>query len=116
MTAGGKGLPVVVHLPDPATLDHAVRNVLNLRTDLGPDVVIEVVVHGPGVARLAASSPAAADVAAMVDAGIQVDACANSLRSLHLEAAGLAAGVTVVSSGVGHVVRLQRAGYAYLRL
>ena len=48
---------VVVHLAEAGAQRRSaiLRTVLNLRADLGPDVPVELVAHGPGVALLTGS-------------------------------------------------------------
>lgn len=106
---------VVVHLVGPERVAAGLTNITNLRRDLGPASIIEVVVHGPAVSNLAEGSPVAAGITALLDDRITVDACRNSLSSQGLSSDVLIAGVSVVPSGVGHVIRLQEAGYLYLR-
>lgn len=90
------------------------RNVANLRADLGPDPLIELVVHGPAVALLRTGSELLAPLAELDQ--VQVCACGNSLRSLAVGPQDLPAMVQVVPAGVGWLARRQQQGWAYLRL
>lgn len=108
---------VVVHLDEAGTEKHhsVLRNVVNLRAELGGEVPIAVVTHGPGVAALRTGSDVAAEVGALVEAGVEFSACANTLRALGLDSAALLPGVVVVPSGIAELVRRQQQGWIYLR-
>lgn len=108
---------VVVHLPeaDPARHEAVLRNTANLIRALEPGATIELVAHGPGVELCTGESGLAAGLADLQSAGATVCACANTLAARELTAAALLPGVTVVDSGVAHLVRRQRLGWAYLR-
>jgi len=62
---------VVVDVTDAAAVDFTarLRNVANLRADLGAELLIEVVVHGPAVALLMAGSDAQPVFDALENAG-----------------------------------------------
>lgn len=108
---------VVIHLndPDPVKQAGVLVNITNLRNELGPDTPVELVVHGPALALALPDSPHAATLETLSQNGLAVAACANSMRALAVDADGLAPGVRVVPSGVAHLVRRQREGWAYLR-
>lgn len=108
---------VVVHLPeaDPPRQQAVLRNTANLIRALGPGAVIELVTHGPGVELCTGENGLAAVLADLQSAGAAVCACANTLAARGLTAAALLPGVTVVDSGVAHLVRRQRQGWSYLR-
>jgi intracellular sulfur oxidation DsrE/DsrF family protein len=107
----------VVHLSekDPDKHRAVLRNVANLRADLGPDVPVELVVHGPALAVALRTSAEARQVTELVADGVAVAACQNTLRSLDMTAEALLPGVLVVPSGVGELARRQLSGWAYLR-
>jgi len=109
---------VVVHLNarDTETRRSVLTNVRNLLDGWsGPLPRVKVVVHGPAVAALVADAPEWGAVDGLVASGVAFSACANSLRSLDLNADNLAPAVGVVTSGVVRLVERQRQGWAYLR-
>ena len=97
----------------------ALRNLVNL---VGDDSVstppdrMQVVVNGPAVRFLLGSSPEAAKLTQMADAGVTVSACANSIVRFDHEEDDLAEGVGTIPSGVAEVVRVQKRGDVYLKL
>ncbi len=117
MTSGSDQLGVVVHVADAdlAKQVAVLRNARNLRADLGPGTPIELVVHGPAVGMLRSEGQHRGAVAALLQDGVALAACQNSMRSLAMDSADLTPGVDVVPSGVGHLARRQLAGWAYLR-
>lgn len=108
---------VVVHLNDAAEEKQqaVLRNVANLRADLGDDAAIELVIHGPGIVLVTHDHPLASTVRDVLDSGVGLAACRNSLRSKNLTETDLQDGVAVVTSGMGHLARRQHDGWAYLR-
>lgn len=108
---------VVVHVAEADHGKHAavLRNVRNLLEDLGADTPVEVVVHGDGIGLCLSSSPHAEAVQGLIDAGVVVAACRNTLTGKQIDLDELNRGVTVVPAGIGELVRKQRAGWAYVR-
>ena len=108
-------LVIHVHGAQPGTLTAGLRTARNAHTAL-PDTPIEVVVQGGAVAELTTAERATAITAAHRDHGIEVLACANSLRAVGIAAQDLTAGVTTVPAAVTHLAQRQWAGWAYVRL
>lgn len=108
---------VVVHIAESRATRQAttVRNVLNLRADLGPDVPIELVAHGAGVDLLTGESGLDEEVHTLSVAGVRALACLNTLASRGLTPDDLLPEAGTVPSGVGHLARRQLKGWAYLR-
>jgi len=112
---------IVVHITsdDIGGWQTALRNLVNL---VGDDSVstppdrVQVVVNGPAVRFLLASSPEAQKLTRMADAGVTVSVCSNSLVRFDHEEDTLADGVSTVQSGVAEVVRVQQRGDVYLKL
>jgi intracellular sulfur oxidation DsrE/DsrF family protein len=108
---------VVVHL-DEADTDKqqaVLRNVGNLLDEMGPDLRVELVAHGPGISVCLTDSPHAATVTALIGRSVTVAACGNTMRMKHIEADRLADGVVTVASGLAELVRKQQDGWAYVR-
>ncbi len=107
----------MIHLND-ADPDHhqaVLRNINNLRAELGEDTPTELVAHGPGLDICRTLTPHAAAVTALITEGVTVAACANTMRSQHLTAEDLIDGVHIVPAGVAELIRKQRAGWSYLK-
>lgn len=110
-------LGVVVHLDEGGTDKHraVLRNVSNLVTDLGDEVTVELVAHGPGVGVCLVDSSVAGEVQELIDRGVVVAACENTLEGNGVTNERLARGVVTVPSGVGELVRKQQSHWAYVR-
>ncbi len=95
--------------------EQVLRNVRNTATDLGEDAEVAVVTHGPGLQLTTGATGWADEVAQLVDSGIEVLACRNTMQRLGIEPDKLLPGVTMVDAGIGEIVRRQQGGWAYVR-
>jgi len=97
----------------------ALRNLRNLVQDDSVSLAatdIQVVINGPAVRFLLDSSYDGPKITTMAEAGVTVNACANSLSRFGYDPDDLTEGVTIVQSGVAEVVRGQQNGKQYLKL
>lgn len=100
---------------DPQVWDGVLGNVENLRAALGQEATeVAVVAHGKGLGALLATAPTAARIAALGGA-VRFRACSNTMRKQGIAREALAPAVEPVDSGVAEVVRLQEAGFAYVK-
>ncbi|WP_170297186.1 DsrE family protein [Georgenia thermotolerans] len=108
---------VVIHLDEPGEDKHraVLRNALNLLPEVPPGTTVEVVVHGPAIDLARPGMPTSHALAQALAAGVTLRVCRNSMRSQGLTDTDLVDGAVPVTSGVGHLVARQRAGWAYLR-
>jgi hypothetical protein len=94
----------------------ALANARNVRHDLGPDKVqIEIVVYGPAIRMLEMESDWHDRVTQVIDEGIRVIACENTMTSLKLTRNDMLGGVDFVKTGLAHVMRRELEGWAYAR-
>jgi intracellular sulfur oxidation DsrE/DsrF family protein len=105
----------VVHVPDGARVDRALKNIRNLLDDLPGEIEVVLVLNGEAVGALAMASAHAGAVRELLSRGVRIAACARSLRNHGLCPEALVEGVVTVPGGVTEVVRLESEGYAYLR-
>lgn len=110
---------LVLHVDsdDPRILSLAFANVNNYRNALqDEDLHIVLVANGPGVKRFTIDD---ADFARQGDdlsaQGLAIRLCANALRAFEIPRDRLWPCVSVVPAGLVELVRLQRAGYAYIK-
>ena len=94
----------------------ALSNARNVRHDLGPDKVqIEIVVYGPAIRMLEAESDWRDRVTQVLDEGIRVIACENTMATLGLKRDDMLGGVDFVKTGLAHVMKRELEGWAYAR-
>lgn len=109
---------VVFHLDEaePAKHEAVLRNISNLLDDLGQErTEVELVAHGPGIDLLIGKTGQAERLSQLAQRGVVLAACANTLRERQIPHEQLVAHVTIVSSGVGELVRRQQEGWQYVR-
>lgn len=114
---GRRGL--VAHSAGPladGALSAVLRSTQNAVAALGPEVRVEAVIQGPGVALLADDSGFGDAISTAVASGVRVLACGNSLRSAGVPAERLLPGIDVVPAAIAHLVERQWEGWAYVRL
>lgn len=104
----------VVHLNDaaPQKVQAVLQNITNLYKALDTEVQVELVAHGPGLA--VATTAASEQLTGLLDQGLALCVCQNSLTAQNLTPADLLDGAIVVPSGVAHLVTRQTEGWSYL--
>ena len=94
----------------------ALSNARNVRHDLGPDKVeLEIVVYGPAIRMLEFESDWRDRVTQVIDEGIRVIACENTMKSMKLTRNDMLGGVEFVKTGLAHVMQRELEGWAYAR-
>ncbi|MDM8083762.1 DsrE family protein [Cellulomonas cellasea] len=108
---------VTLHLDEDAPSKQAsvLRNALHLLPEVPAGTPIEVVVHGEGISLARPGGPVSVSLAEALAAGITLVACHNTMQAQGLTSDDLVPQAVVVPSGVGHLVRRQREGWAYVR-
>ncbi|WP_435066926.1 DsrE family protein [Haloplanus sp. C73] len=105
----------VFHHSDADRHSRTVSNVANLLDDETVTLDdVALVTNAGGLELVVADSPERERVEALLDRGIAIKQCRNTLRGADVTAADLIDGVEIVPSGVGELTRLQDAGYAYI--
>lgn len=101
---------------DPQKWQLAMGNAKNIQKDLGRENVdLEIVTYGPGIMMLKANSKAEKGVAEMINSGVKVVACENTMAKEKFKKTDMLPVVGYVPSGVVEILKKQEAGYAYLR-
>ncbi|MET3132078.1 intracellular sulfur oxidation DsrE/DsrF family protein [Oxalobacteraceae bacterium GrIS 1.11] len=101
---------------DPKKWALTLNNVKNIQDDLGAkNIVIEIVVYGPGIGMLKAESEFANRILEAMQAGVAVLACENTMHALHLSRDDMIGKIGFVPAGVSELVKRQVQGYAYIR-
>jgi len=112
----GTLLGTVFHVPEreQAYGKRALRNAQNLVDDETTDSDITVVCNGGGIDHLLASAPTADQISELIQVGVRVCACRNSMGE-DVSLADLVDGVEVVPTAMGELTKRQAAGDAYIR-
>lgn len=89
-------------------------NINNVQEELG-SVEVAVVVIGPALGMLKADALTANRVQDAMSAGVRFVACGNSMTAQHLNKDDMIDGIDYAKAGYVELMRLQQAGWAYLR-
>jgi intracellular sulfur oxidation DsrE/DsrF family protein len=101
---------------DPKKWALTLNNIKNIQDDLGArNIVIEVVVYGPGIDMLKDDSELANRVLDAMQTGVTVLACENTMRLMRLKREEMISKIGFVMAGVSQLVKRQAQGYAYIR-
>ncbi len=101
---------------DPGKWNLALNNARNIQADLGKDNVnVEIVAYGPGLGMLKADSKVSDRLAQALDQNIGLMACENTMRNTKVTKDDMYSGISYVDAGVVHIMKRQRAGWAYVR-
>ncbi|MCI2266885.1 DsrE family protein [Sediminivirga luteola] len=104
----------VVHLNEDDTqkIRTVLQNITNLYVALAPDLQVELVAHGPGIAVV--TEPPGEKLTALLQTGLQMLVCQNTMTNRGLTPAHIHPAATIVPSGVAHLVTRQTQGWSYL--
>jgi hypothetical protein len=109
-------LVIQVSDSEPAKWGLALNNAKNVQEELGAaNVDIEIVAYGPAIGMLRMDSPANSRITEAMKSGIKVVACQNTMRNLKLTKDDMHPAVGYVPAGVTEIMKLQRAGWSYIR-
>ena len=102
---------------DPKTIVKCLRNISNALTDprLAGKVKIELVAYSGGTAALLKGSPYEADLKALVEKGVIVAQCHNSLVEQKISPDKLYDFIAIVPSGNGELILRQAEGWAIVK-
>ncbi|MGQ1799050.1 DsrE family protein [Kocuria oceani] len=108
----------VIHLNDaaPEKIQTVLHNTANLLAALGPEIQVEMVAHGPGIAVATTPAPEelTTELTGLLAAGVSLCACRNTMTARRLTPADIHPQAVVVASGVAHLVTRQTEGWSYL--
>lgn len=110
---------LVVHMDacDMNLLDLALNNIANYLAALEGKTPCSVtlVANAAAVKLFTRDCPKASRIAELASRGVRFKLCANALRSQNLQETDLLESCTVVPAGMVELVRLQDAGFAYVK-
>jgi len=93
------------------------NNIENVQRSLGVDVTeIRVVAHGKGIGLVMKTNTALGDrIEALTTPRVKFVACENTMKRLTIQKEDLLPAAGTVDSGIAEVVRLQEAGWSYIK-
>ena len=102
---------------DPQVWEAVLNNIENVQRALGIDVTeIRIVAHGKGIGLVMKTNTALAErIAALTTPRVKFVACENTMKRMKIQKDDLLAVAGTVDSGVAEVVRLQEAGWSYIK-
>ncbi len=111
-------LVIQMNKDDKKLQSEIITNAVNTQKYFGPDdVLVEIVVYGPGIYFLTTDSIFKPRIESLMMSGVVFTACAETLHTIERETGkklNLIDGVKTVSNGVPHIMELQEKGYSYL--
>jgi hypothetical protein len=110
---------VVFHITDndPAKWSQVLNNAGNLQKNIGKDnIEIEVVANGPGLEMFKLESPVGDRMGDAIKNGIEMKACATTMKAMKVTEKDLYPGVGTVPGGVIEIMQKQESGWAYLKI
>lgn len=91
-------------------------NAKNVQQALGKgNVQIEVLVWGPGLGMVVLETEMANEIDEAVGRGVKIIACENTMIGRRLARADMYPSISYVKTGVLHLMKRQRQGWAYVR-
>ncbi|OLN27382.1 DsrE family protein [Desulfosporosinus metallidurans] len=108
---------VIFHIDEQDKVGLVLHNISNLIVDLGEgNLNIEMVANGDAVKMFARSTNVfETTLKELAEKKVVLCACANAMRDLGIQKDELLDFVTVVSAGVGEIVKKQAVGWVYIR-
>ena len=100
-------------------VDHLLTHITNVRQDFkddGQELSIEVVAYGAAIQLFTQDGAEFRDrIAELQGLGVIFGVCRTAMNALEVDDSQLLNAVEVVPSGVGHLVKLQLTGSAYIK-
>jgi intracellular sulfur oxidation DsrE/DsrF family protein len=91
-------------------------NFHNIQRALGPkNVAIEMVVYGDGIAMLRDDSLVPNKVEEALAEGVKIVACENTMKAQNISRDHMLPNISYVEAGIVELIKLQAAGWAYVR-
>jgi intracellular sulfur oxidation DsrE/DsrF family protein len=91
-------------------------NFRNIQRALGPEnVAIEMVVYGDAIAMLRDDSLVPNKVEEAMEEGVKIVACENTMKAQNLTRDTMLPNIDYVEAGIVELIKLQAAGWAYVR-
>jgi intracellular sulfur oxidation DsrE/DsrF family protein len=101
---------------DPHIWAEVFGNFRNIQRALGPEnVAIEMVVYGDAIAMLRDDSLVPNKVEEAIEEGVKIVACENTMKAQNISRDTMLPDIGYVEAGIVELIKLQAAGWAYVR-
>jgi intracellular sulfur oxidation DsrE/DsrF family protein len=101
---------------DPHVWAEVFGNFRNIQRALGPrNVAIEMVVYGDAIAMLRDDSLVPNKVEEALEEGVKIVACENTMKAQNISRDTMLPNIAYVEAGIVELIKLQAAGWAYVR-
>jgi hypothetical protein len=101
---------------DQHTWNEVFGNFRNIQRELGPgNIQLELVVYDQAMGMLKDDSLVAEKVGDALADGVKIVACMNSMNAQGLTKDDMLTGISYVQAGIVELIKLQAAGWAYIR-
>ncbi|SHE31355.1 hypothetical protein SAMN05444008_101119 [Cnuella takakiae] len=109
---------VVMQLSSADTSEHRglMNNLKHLKEGWGDSVMVEVVVHGPGIDLVTkGKSTQQQALQAMMAKGVKFVVCRNTMKQKNITEEQILPNVGFVPMGIGEIIQKQEQGWSYLK-
>lgn len=101
---------------DPHVWAEVFGNFRNIQRALGPEnVAIEMVVYGDAITMLRDDSLVPNKVEDALEEGVKIVACENTMKAQNISRDTMLPNIGYVEAGIVELIKLQAAGWAYIR-
>ncbi|VAW67035.1 hypothetical protein MNBD_GAMMA09-2696 [hydrothermal vent metagenome] len=109
---------IVLHLNDMFKLSHLNNSVRNIRSELGENVKIKIVVNGKAVQLMLADNKASTEIINnILQYNVDVGLCHNAIRNNNINEKQIIKGLDVLpKDGNVTIINLQKKGYIYIKI
>lgn len=109
---------VVIQLSSADTLEHKglLMNLKNLKQGWGDSVLVEVVVHGPGIDLVTKQKSTQNEaIQQMIKQGVRFVVCRNTMKQKNITEEQILPNVEFVPMAIAELIRKQEQGWSYLK-
>ncbi|MGI1679248.1 MAG: DsrE family protein [Cellvibrionaceae bacterium] len=107
---------IVYHLNEREKSRMLVESVTELLNASG-EIDIKVVIHGIAIIRLAKNDDMSKEFANLIERGVEIGACSNSILRRRVDPSTMIDGVELITEGgVKRLLTLQQRGYLYIKI
>lgn len=92
-----------------------IENLITYAKHHDEEYALVVVGNSEAIKAYVKKAQYAKDIQALMEKGVAFHACQNAMKAQHITGSMLLAGVQIVEAGIVDIIRLQEAGYSYVK-